>query len=148
MNFNNNLEQIKQLNIHENQYLAGCEIISYLKKNYHNVILTAQMQSGKTGVAKYITYFFLKTNQTILKNVEIFYICGMNDNDLKRQAIKEFELLLPRSNILFSKDLLNIINTVNTNDNNTNTDDANNTNDNNDRLIIIDESHYAKNKIV
>jgi hypothetical protein len=56
----------------------------------------------------------------------------MNDNDLRRQAVKEFAKLIPRENILFSKQLQRI----NAGKKWASLDC---------KLLIIDESHYASN---
>jgi hypothetical protein len=42
------------LNVHENQYLAGRDVIEYYQSGIKDVILVAQMQSGKTGTASIV----------------------------------------------------------------------------------------------
>lgn len=111
------------LNIHQNQCTAGDEIIEAFQTASRQVILVAQMQSGKTGTAKYVAYW-----QKQKSSGDSFFICGMNDNDLRNQAIREFKGLIEPDHILFSKQLqswtrkkLTCV----------------------PSLIIIDESHYA-----
>ncbi len=127
-------------NIHDNQYQAAMQILRYFESGIHEVVLTAQMQSGKTGVAKYLVHFFRETYQEIMNakfnDVKIYYICGMNDTDLKTQAIKEFQLLLPYYHILFSKDLQKFCEEYQGYRFTTCTFDMPN-------LILIDESHFA-----
>jgi hypothetical protein len=128
------------LNIHENQYRAGREIVEYHDAGIRNVILVAQMQSGKTGTARYIVHHYLHCIPPPAMNPEnIYFICGMNDNDLRMQAIREFQTLIPPQNILFSKQLQKI-----------NTWAASQPEDFpamvRADLVIIDESHYAGNE--
>lgn len=123
------------LNIHPNQYRAAREVVDYYQHGIKNVILTAEMQSGKTGVARYVTHSLLhlsgpdsQWDETFTLD-SIYFICGMNDNDLRSQAIREFEGLIKPENILFSKQLQKY-KTIQTN---------------NVSLVIVDESHYAGN---
>jgi len=45
------------LNIHPNQYIAGCQIIKHFTEaTARKALLIAQMQSGKTGTAKYVVH--------------------------------------------------------------------------------------------
>lgn len=111
------------LNIHQNQYTAGNQIIESFRSVSRQVILVAQMQSGKTGTAKYVAHS-LRTG----KNDQIFFICGMNDNDLRKQAIREFKDLIEPDQILFSKQLQTWTHSKRTCT---------------PSLVIIDESHYA-----
>lgn len=123
------------LNVHENQYNAGRDIIEHYQSGIKDVILVAQMQSGKTGTARYVTHALLHCTDLghewqHITSHDIYFICGMNDNDLRNQAIREFNGLIPESNILFSKQLQTI--------------------NKSEALpkayfVIIDESHYAGN---
>lgn len=130
-------------NLHRNQYTTAIQVLRYFESGIHDVILTAQMQSGKTGVAKYLVHFFKETYQEIIdekfNKVQIYYICGMNDTDLKDQAVREFQDLLPIHHILFSKDLQKFC------DEYQGYRQASDLLDNYvlPNLIIIDESHYA-----
>jgi hypothetical protein len=119
------------LNVYENQYKAAIEILDYYLCGCQSVILAAQMQSGKTGVVRYLIHNILRTSNSfhIKSPDQIFFICGMNDNDLRSQAIREFKNLLPSKNILFSKQLQNY-----------------GAFETNVALVIIDESHYAAEK--
>jgi hypothetical protein len=114
------------LNVWSNQIQAGEAIMAYFRAGIQHVILVAQMQSGKTGTAKYVAHALLPQ----VPAHEIFFICGMNDNDLLNQARREFHGLLPAENILFSKQL-----------------QKSNAADTPPpvRCVIIDESHYASN---
>jgi len=123
----------KWLNIHENQYRAGQEIINkYLKGTSRYVILVAQMQSGKTGTAKYVVHYLRHCHHKLPFNPDrCYFICGMNDNDLRNQAVTEFKNLISPDNILFSKQLQKL-NSQNKKLPKRQAD-----------LVIIDESHYA-----
>lgn len=123
------------INVHENQYNTANEVLTYFEHGVRSVIITAEMQSGKTGTVRYVVYSLQYLTHGCRFNIypeSTFFICGMNDNDLRNQAIREFKGLIPEENILFSKQLQAI---------------------NNDAsysfqcsLLIIDESHYASNK--
>jgi hypothetical protein len=104
-----------------NQIEAGDKIIDLFKDVTDYVLLIAQMQSGKTGVARYIVekHFLDKPNN--------YYICGMNDNDLRQQIITDLNPIINKKNVLFSKQLQKV----------------NNNEKLNIDLLIIDESHYA-----
>ena len=131
--FNNYLT--RWLNVHSNQFKAGMEIIDHFECGINNVILMAEMQSGKTGTVRYVAHWLLHCHHSLftekINSSQMFFICGMNDNDLRRQAIKEFEGIIPEDNILFSKQLQKW-NRVGSSTNNV-------------RFLIIDESHYASN---
>ena len=124
---------LKKWNIHENQMKAGQKIIHKYTQGINYCILIAQMQSGKTGTAKYVTYYLLHSHHKLgkLDSERMYYICGMNDNDLRSQAIREFKDLIPKKNIMFSKQLQKM-----DKDKELHTID----------LLIIDESHYGSNK--
>ncbi len=127
----------KWLNVHANQFAAATEVLDYFKSGIINVILTAEMQSGKTGTARYIVHALLNlTGPSIqwdnrMKSENTYFICGMNDNDLRNQAVKEFHGLIPSNNILFSKQLQKHPFTWSDY-----TEPC---------LVIVDESHYASN---
>ena len=127
---------LKKWNIHENQIKAGKKIIRKYVHGINYCILIAQMQSGKTGTAKYVTYYLLHEMHKLgkLDSERMYFICGMNDNDLRRQAIHEFKGLIPEKNILFSKQLQKL--------NNQETGTEAEAID----LLIVDESHYGSNK--
>ena len=123
------------LNVHENQYNAGVEIIDYFHVGINRVILMAEMQSGKTGTTRYVVHSLQRLSPPLgwddqrFTPESTYFICGMNDNDLRSQAIGEFKGLIPEQNVLFSKQLQKI-------------------NHSKSRiykpsLVIIDESHYA-----
>ena len=127
----------KWLNVHPNQYQAGTEIIDCFHCGINNVILTAEMQSGKTGTARYIVHALQNHTgpspewEERMTPERMYFICGMNDNDLRSQAVKEFTGLIPASNILFSKQLQK--------------HPCIWTEANHPSLVIVDESHYASN---
>jgi hypothetical protein len=92
--------------VHPNQYDAGMDILNHYDVGMRNVILTAEMQSGKTGTVRYIAHNMLHcSNSYAIEPRQMYFICGMNDNDLRSQAIMEFNGIIPRENILFSKQL-------------------------------------------
>jgi hypothetical protein len=125
----------KWLNVHPNQYQAAKEVVEYFLCGINNVILTAEMQSGKSGTARYVVHSLLHHSgpstewEARMVPDRMYFICGMNDNDLRRQAIKEFAGLIPEKNILFSKQLQR---------SQAPSRDA-------PSLVIVDESHYASN---
>ena len=121
----------KWLNIHDNQWRAGCQIIDNYLAGINYVILIAQMQSGKTGTAKWLAHAVAHCTYLSepIHASKIYFICGMNDNDLRMQAVKEFTGLIPSENILFSKQLQRL-----------NRDKCKGVDC---KLLIVDESHYA-----
>lgn len=124
---------LRWLNVHENQYTAGLQILDCYSVGMRKVILSAEMQSGKTGTVRYVAHQLLHCSDTPLteaKPEELYFICGLNDNDLRTQAIKEFRGIIPECNILFSKQL-----------------QKHNKRDSSPvvKFLVIDESHYASN---
>lgn len=119
-------------NIHDNQFLAGQEIVKHFTTGTSRyIILIAQMQSGKTGTAKYVVHYFIHCSDITRLGIDpdgIYFICGMNDNDLRDQAIKEFKGLIPSERILFSKQLQAF---------------THEKKKCKPSLVIVDESHYA-----
>lgn len=123
------------LNVHPNQYTAGCEIIDCFTNGINNVLLLAEMQSGKTGCTRYVVHALQHLSPpdagwdvSRFEPERVYFICGMNDNDLRGQAIGEFRGYIPEKNILFSKQL-----------------QASNRSPTPPipGLVIVDESHYA-----
>lgn len=116
----------KWLHVYENQYTCANEIIEYIDCGFKKIILAAEMQSGKTGTVRYLSHILQMG--PLMDSSDIYFICGMNDNDLYSQSLKEFENIIPKKNILFSSHLQKI---------------------NREKtplkckLLIIDESHYA-----
>ncbi len=131
---------LRRWNIHDNQVIAAKKILFNYSKGLNYCILVAQMQSGKTGTAKYICYYLQHDKHELgsINADKTYFICGMNDNDLRNQAVSEFKDLIPESNILFSKQLQKINKSNETSD----TSDS----DTDIDLLIIDESHYGSNK--
>ena len=85
------------------------------------------MQSGKTGTCRYVIENLI--TKEIIKPANCYYICGLNDKDLRNQMILDFDSILLKSNILFSKQLQKINSGIIEIDT--------------PEFIIIDESHYA-----
>jgi hypothetical protein len=127
----------KWLNVHPNQFMAAKEVIDCYLHGIKNVILTAEMQSGKTGTARYVVHALQHHSgptaawESRMTPERMYFICGMNDNDLRSQAVKEFNGLIPSCNVLFSKQLQK---------HSCSWDDTTHP-----ALVIIDESHYASN---
>lgn len=127
----------QRLNIHENQYYAARDIIEYFECGCNNVILAAEMQSGKTGTVRYVVHHLLHTSgpsdawEERMQSDRIYFICGINDNDLRKQAVVEFKGLLSCDNIMFSKQLQKW------------NHDPPQYKRNRVSVVIIDESHYA-----
>jgi len=125
------------LNVHENQYNAAQDIMEFFECGCNDVILAAEMQSGKTGTVRYIVHNLLHVSgcddpwEERMQAERIYFICGMNDNDLRKQAIAEFAGLLSEDNILFSKQLQKW------------NQNPPRYRQNRVSVIIIDESHYA-----
>lgn len=125
----------RDLNVHVNQFNTAKEILSFFENGVRDVILTADMQSGKTGTVRYVLYAMQHLSSEcewwndLMVPENMYFICGMNDNDLRSQAIREFKGLLPAENILFSAQLQAF----------NKTSDLENT----CSLIVVDESHYA-----
>ena len=124
------------LNVHENQYHAGLEIVEYFQVGINRVVLMAEMQSGKTGTTRYVVHALQRLSPPTgwdnkrFSPDNIFFICGMNDNDLRNQAISEFEGLIPEDNVMFSKQLQKY-------------NHGQVRKGISPSLVIIDESHYA-----
>ncbi len=120
------------LNIYPNQYEAAMDVLNHYDVGMRHVILTAEMQSGKTGTVRYVAHNMLHcSNSYIVEPHQMFFICGMNDNDLRAQAIAEFSGIIPKENILFSMQLQKW---------------NKGTHKNIPAFVVIDESHYAGNK--
>lgn len=128
------------LNVHPNQYQAGVDILDYYYVGIQDVLLLAEMQSGKTGTSRYVVHalehlsgpFGWDDSRFVPEN--IYFICGMNDNDLRSQAITEFKGFIPSDNILFSKQLQKFNHDAEASAPRAIPSPA---------LVIIDESHYA-----
>ena len=130
------------LNVHPNQYDAGVEILDYYYDGINNVLLLAEMQSGKTGTCRYVVHALEHLtgptgwDNTRFNPKRIFFICGMNDNDLRAQAIQEFQGFIPENNIMFSKQLQKFNISHHTAKLFIKTNEP-------PSLVIVDESHYA-----
>lgn len=119
---------------HDNQISAANRIIDNIDNGIMQTVLIAQMQSGKTGTVKYVVKHIIENyNDYAISSNNVYFICGMNDNDLRRQMISEFDGLISADQILFSYQL-QMINSGKGNDKLPGSDPG---------LIIIDESHYA-----
>ena len=127
------------LNVYINQFKAAQEILECYQYGINSVILTAEMQSGKSGTARYVVHSLLHHSgpnsnwDRRMKSENIYFICGMNDNDLRAQAIAEFSGLIPAANILFSKQLQKWL------------EARDKDKEDEVAMVIVDESHYASN---
>mgnify|MGYP003384010058 CR=1 FL=1 len=128
------------LNVYPNQYSAGIEILEFYHLGVNSVVLTAEMQSGKTGTIRYVVHALQHLSGPDkrwpvekFKGNTIFFICGMNDNDLRQQACREFKGLIPTENILFSKQIQRVLK-------------KGMPGGCSPSLIIVDESHYASQR--
>ncbi len=124
-----------QYNIHTPQYQTSLDLVQQINSGQHHLILVAEMQSGKTGVAKSVVYNL--THSCGFQPENLFFICGMNDNNLLHQTQTEFESLIPTENIYFQKTIQSLLNK---------TTSISPVKSEHKTLIIIDESHYASNK--
>lgn len=116
--------------IYKNQIECGNKILYSFLNETKYCILIAQMQSGKTGVCKYVIEQIISYGE--IKSEEIYFICGINDTELRNQIIFDLKGVLHKNNILFSKQL--------------NRDKIGPESTKNKflpKFIIIDESHYA-----
>ena len=114
--------------IYGNQIVAGKQIMNFFMGCVRAVILYAEMQCGKTGVA------LITTMESIEKlGVDkVFFICGMADNSIKSQAMNRFAGL-KNVEICFNPDLQKYVN--------------NKIRLNNQKiLVIVDESQYGSCK--
>jgi len=115
--------------IFKNQMVAAEQILEHYKNGDRAVVLSAPMQSGKTGVAVHVA----DEGHASLNFENIFFICGMSDNSLKNQAKSRFNGL-DFVKICFNPDLQKYLK------------------DNKDSfvdkrvLVIVDESHYGSEK--
>tara|TARA_R100001163_G_C5068378_1_gene208536 strand:- start:9971 stop:11773 length:1803 start_codon:yes stop_codon:yes gene_type:complete len=124
--------------IYPNQFEAANKVIDNFKRGKRYALVTAETQSGKTGTCQAICHL---SKEFIAKSLGIknyYFLCGMNDNILKSQQVREFDGLISKSNIMFSKDLqyFGKRNKISAKDPKQHFKDA---------LIFIDESHYAQN---
>lgn len=122
---------MRWMNIYENQHYAAKQVLSCFDVGMKEIVLMAEMQSGKSGTIRYIVHSLLHTSgdtDTQMSKHSVYFICGLNDNDLRAQAISEFAGFIPEQNILFSSQLQQ----WNQEDGPTEIS-----------LVIVDESHYA-----
>jgi len=124
------VRHIKSCNIYENQWNAAEKICDYFLKGYRYVLLTAQPQSGKTGTCQAVCYLVRQLKEK-LNITNYWFLCGMNDNGLKKQQTLEFNGLIEKKHVLFSKDMQMY----------KGSEDASYFENS---LIILDESHYAQ----
>jgi hypothetical protein len=120
------------------QVEATKHIVQHYKQNNRYVILYADLQSGKSGTFHCVSICMLRSK---LIN-KVIILCGMNDNELKQQAIDDYQKTYMKKyktimgnnynegsvNIIFQKDIEKLLN------------DKNDKNYFNNSLIIIDES--------
>ena len=134
-------QQIEHFHLHENQWESARQICGHFLRGKRYVLLNAQPQSGKTGVCQAVCYLVRQyAKQFGITN--FWFLCGMNDNNLKSQQVREFDGLIPKKQVLFSKDLesfskrrKNIVR------------DDNSRKFFSNSLIILDESHFAQNGV-
>lgn len=113
-----------------NQTNAVNTIISRFESGERHIILAAQMQSGKTGVITLVSKKFLQEHPEF----NVLYICALSDTLLKKQAISDFQDVIPteykdRVNIKFLQDFKTSVFEIKIN-----------------TLIIIDESDRDSTK--
>lgn len=70
---------------HDNQIEAGTSVEMFFKAEHRHVILTAQMQSGKTGTFHNIIER-MHTSGLVNKSI---LLCGMSDENLYNQAVRD-----------------------------------------------------------
>jgi hypothetical protein len=97
--------------IYENQIRAGRSIVDCFTNDQHSTILFSQFQAGKTGVAVYVAMEMTgQTGQSDGSGLaeEVFFVCGMNDLSIKRQAQSRFHGL-KNVTILFNYDIQRMV---------------------------------------
>lgn len=107
-----------------NQIEAGDKIFNEFNREIRQCCLIANLQSGKTGTFQYVIQKMLGFG--LVKKVII--MSGMNDNDLKDQAIKDTTMYNPDYfsfiEVKFNRDLKKIHGLK-------------------DTLVVLDESHFG-----
>ena len=148
--------------VHENQEMADYEIIANFTLGNRWALLTAEMQSGKSGTFCNVPYMIFK-NQTLIdvlgidhkkdqsgnvNDLNFFLITGMNDTDLREQQkgdLKSYTSIDSVSRVLHNSDLQRILNKhQNGNLNSTEQIIVNKMQEN--CLFLVEESHSAANK--
>jgi hypothetical protein len=134
----------KYFPIYPNQRQAAQNVINSFRQGIRYAVVTAETQSGKTGTCQAICYLIRDAIELGIEN--IYFICGMNDNNLKKQQVREFEGLIKENQVLFSKDMQ----FFGARQRKLKKKQASNTfspdNYLKNTLIFCDESHYAQNK--
>ena len=122
--------------IYPNQLESAKNICQHFKDNNSQVLLVSQTQAGKTGTA--IETISQSIKQCKFNRDNIFFICGINDNALKDQAVNDFKLsrVINVENVLFSKDIEEIVWNLNKKLKVKITEQKID-------LVVIDECHYA-----
>lgn len=115
--------------IYPNQSKAADQILQHFKNGIKSVLLTAEMQSGKSGTAKDTIARFQEWAEDAVTSI----VLTINDNELVEQMQREFGSYVSHNYIFKAVDLSSkfYLETLL------------NTNPNKKILIIIDESHYG-----
>lgn len=146
-----------------NQIIASIKIMYHLNNGTNHVILYAQMQSGKTGVAAAVAYLFRKNIQPTIKIINdikqnldrltldttldnddsnILFICPINDNNILSQhqrELNQYYKVVKKENILTIPQLKQLIKSGNGIHPFFKIGQRN--------LLIIDESHFCQDEI-
>lgn len=139
-------------NIHKEQWETAVEIVNRFLKGEHLatrwVILCAQPQEGKTGVARAVSIILFHSDEvpdcyrldtSSLQIQKIYFICGFQHTDLRKQARREMNITLANRKIpisvFFGQDMKKALD---------NSDKGKSEfPDFKDSLVIIDESHWG-----
>ena len=133
--------------VYPNQHKAAQMICHQLiQEKKKEIVLIALTQSGKTGCLKtlYHSLFHVSSNrQTMMKYsiqpTNVYYICGMNDYDLRNQLIQDMKSIsYPRISCLSPQQIL-----FNPQLQQWNKNSFSVTDETRPRLLFVDESHYA-----
>ena len=81
--YKNYFDRIDNFPIYRNQWKAALQVYHNFKRGLNYVLLTAQPQSGKTGACQALVHL-IKSNPNELGIKNVYFICGMNDNNLKQ----------------------------------------------------------------
>jgi len=141
------IRESKFFPIYPNQIETAEEVLNNFRKGIRYAVVTAQTQSGKTGTCQGICYLAQHQFRDLgIKNY--YFICGMNDNGLKYQQIREFDGLITPSKILFSKDMQFFSNRPEVKRKNALIKKGKARKEYfRDTIFFCDESHYAQNSL-
>lgn len=120
--------------IYENQIDAGEIILKTFKDGCRAVILTAEMQVGKTGTALYVALEGAKR----MGFEQVVFVCGMAETCLRDQTLRRLKPDLPHVEVCFNPQLQDYVKQKGKTPRIFNPGKK--------TLLILDEAHYASDK--